>query len=301
MKSFGLQLIASTLITSYAWAYTDTAAFYSSQELGREFDYITESSSLSGTLKELTEQICGDSKEKITIYRVQNLLNDHKLEKGSYIKHVHYSSAHELDFLGESCSSKAQYFTSPTETDSQVVVIDIEDDKKHTIGEFLGGEGSIIVQGKPSFHKPGSQINALKSFVEDKVYENLNIDVDLDRMLSKRSENVVSESEMDEIKADILLDIQKVDDAIISIDGKDIDIDIQDLDSDLQSTSSAAPLKKNSNLFTEYQFFTPGLWLCLIVSGFLVFVLSIALSWISSLEISYSSFDKQIDFEKKNE
>lgn len=56
-----------------------------------------------------------------------------------------------------------------------------------------------------------------------------------------------------------------------------------------------------NSLFTKYQFFTPGIWSCLIVSGLLISVLYIALTWISSIEITYGAFEKQVDFAKKTE
>ncbi|EGV60761.1 hypothetical protein PSN45_001444 [Yamadazyma tenuis] len=65
--------------------------------------------------------------------------------------------------------------------------------------------------------------------------------------------------------------------------------------------SGSSQSKKTKGLFNNYQFFSPGIFSCLIVSFILLFVLSTALSWISSIEITYQSFEKQIDFEKKNE
>ena len=45
--------------------------------------------------------------------------------------------------------------------------------------------------------------------------------------------------------------------------------------------------------------FTSGIWSGIIISGFLLVILYNALSWLSSLEITYASFEKQIDFDKK--
>ncbi|KAI3403439.2 hypothetical protein KGF56_003723 [Candida oxycetoniae] len=56
-----------------------------------------------------------------------------------------------------------------------------------------------------------------------------------------------------------------------------------------------------NNLFTNYQFFTPGIWSGLIISGFLLLILYAAIDWLSSLELTYASFEKQVDFDKKNE
>ncbi|CAI5759027.1 unnamed protein product [Candida verbasci] len=55
------------------------------------------------------------------------------------------------------------------------------------------------------------------------------------------------------------------------------------------------------NLFTHYQFFTPGLFSAILVSLFLIFILVNALSWLTSLEITYESFEKQVDLDKKSE
>lgn len=52
-------------------------------------------------------------------------------------------------------------------------------------------------------------------------------------------------------------------------------------------------------LFARYTFFTPGIWMGTIVSLLLVLLVSAALSWLSSMQISYRAFDKPVDFEKK--
>lgn len=56
-----------------------------------------------------------------------------------------------------------------------------------------------------------------------------------------------------------------------------------------------------SNLFTKYQFFTPGVWMALLVLAFLLFVVATAVLWIALIDISYRAFDKQVDYEKKTE
>ncbi|CCH61117.1 hypothetical protein TBLA_0E00560 [Henningerozyma blattae CBS 6284] len=47
------------------------------------------------------------------------------------------------------------------------------------------------------------------------------------------------------------------------------------------------------------EFWTEGLLMCLMVSGLLLFVLVIALQWISSLEISYGALERKVDDLKK--
>ncbi|KAI5965353.1 uncharacterized protein KGF55_001574 [Candida pseudojiufengensis] len=68
-----------------------------------------------------------------------------------------------------------------------------------------------------------------------------------------------------------------------------------------EDLSNNATTVKHDNLFTNYQFFTSGIWSGLIVSGFLLSILYAALSWLSALEITYASFEKPVDFDKKNE
>lgn len=46
------------------------------------------------------------------------------------------------------------------------------------------------------------------------------------------------------------------------------------------------------NVFAKYQFFSPGIFMSIIVSLLLVAVMLFALSWISSLQISYGAFEK---------
>lgn len=69
----------------------------------------------------------------------------------------------------------------------------------------------------------------------------------------------------------------------------------------LEDVPSNTTTVKHDNLFTNYQFFTTGIWSGLIVSGFLLLILYGALTWLSDLQITYASFDKQVDFDKKNE
>ena len=69
----------------------------------------------------------------------------------------------------------------------------------------------------------------------------------------------------------------------------------------LEDVPSNTTTVKHDNIFTNYQFFTNGIWSGLIVSGFLLLILYGALTWLSDLQISYTSFEKQVDFDKKNE
>jgi hypothetical protein len=60
----------------------------------------------------------------------------------------------------------------------------------------------------------------------------------------------------------------------------------------------AAPKKGNSTsnlpLFEKYQFFTPGIFMSLIVLAIVLSILGVGLKAISSLEVSYGAFDKEM-------
>ncbi|KAG5361037.1 Protein BIG1 [Yarrowia sp. B02] len=59
-----------------------------------------------------------------------------------------------------------------------------------------------------------------------------------------------------------------------------------------QHTRDESNEKVKDNLFQKYQFFSPGIFMCLIVSLLLVTVMLFALNWIGSLQISYGAFEK---------
>ena len=68
--------------------------------------------------------------------------------------------------------------------------------------------------------------------------------------------------------------------------------------------SSFEENKKNSTivdhrpLFEKYQFFTPGLFMGLLVTLLLLSILFVALRAISSLEVSYAAFEKEMGPQK---
>lgn len=309
MKVASLFLIAFQVLLTPVLGFTDTSPFYSSKQLEEKFPYITESSQLSETIGSLTENVCRND-EKLIIYRVSNLLYGTNESKGTYIKHVHYSSASELDFeLGSSCNGeKVEYMTNKQlviNKNIAIAVVDVEDDKQHTVDEFLtSADGAVIVQGKPSFHKPESKMEGLKHYIEDKVYDNLNMDLDLDNVLHKRAkaaDEANDDAKFNQIMAEVEEDF-KAAGSFISEEGGDLAMTIMDSSKTTLAQSEDKPPKvKTPNLFTNYSFFSSGIWMCLVISGFLISVVYVTMSWMTSLEISYKAFDKQIDFEKKTE
>lgn len=310
MKVANLCLIASHVLLTPVLGFTDTSPFYSLKQLEGKFPYITESGQLLETIGSLTDDVCKND-DKLVIYRVSNLVHGTKPSEGTYIKHVHYGSVEELDFPhGSSCDGdRVEYMTNKQPNDTKniaIAVVDIEDDKEHTIDEFFAPAGGIvIVQGKPSFHKPESKMDGLKHYIEDKVYDNLKMEVDLDNVLHKRAKGSDEANDDDDKFSQIMAEVEndfKAAESFISKEGGDMMMTILDSSKTAMAEADAKPPKvKNPNLFTNYSFFTPGIWMCLVISGFLISVLYITMSWMTSLEISYKAFDKQVDFEKKTE
>ena len=65
--------------------------------------------------------------------------------------------------------------------------------------------------------------------------------------------------------------------------------------SDKQKNGTA---NDNRPLFEKYQFFTPGLFMGLLVTLLLLSILFVALRAISSLEVSYAAFEKEMGPQK---
>lgn len=58
-----------------------------------------------------------------------------------------------------------------------------------------------------------------------------------------------------------------------------------------KNSSSGDNKLPGDSLFENYQFFSPGIFMSIIVSIFLLIVLSQAVTWISQLQVSYKSFE----------
>lgn len=270
-------IVACAALVPSVLGFADTSPFYSSQKLAEEFPYITRASELSLPLNSL---LCGEN--KVVIYRVANLKPGVEENAGTYIKHVFYDLPEALDVVNSSCGLAYYQNELPTDDNNKVVVVDIEDDASHSIGEFIKKDGSIVlVQGKPSFQKSEAKHENIISGFLKKHKRDDTISDDVDK--------IAAEVEEDFRAAEALL-AQETEIAMATI-----------LATPQQEDAIPVAKKTNSNLFTNYQFFSPGIWMSLIVSGFLLFILYNGLSWVSSLEVSYNSFDKQVDYEKKNE
>lgn len=288
--------VAASFVAS-AYAFADTAPLFAVPALPNgEFKYITDSGKVSRALNEYTEQLCMNNAQKLFIYRVSQWgagIKDALTslpQDSTHISHVHYKSSSDLDLdLHSSCSVEYKDRISEfAASDANVVVIDLDHDSNVKLEELLK-HSNFIVQMKPKFATALTHDSYIKEFLDEKLH----------LKLDKRS----YESEDEDLET--VESFEDLEDEFRAAEAL-----LMATEDDVQATSEKKykpkdgikkKKKGNSNLFTEYQFFTPGVWLSIIVSLFLVFVASTAISWITSIELSYKSFEKQVDYEKKNE
>ncbi|GEQ70608.1 hypothetical protein JCM33374_g4286 [Metschnikowia sp. JCM 33374] len=297
-----MKLTALAACASTALAFADTAAFFSSQQLDAEnLKYITKSSDLSSAFKQFTSQFCLQSPlDKLTVYRVGHLSRKAPEAEGTFVKHVHYSSGSEIDLpVAEECSV-VYMDNAPSdinEISANIIVVDVDDAQTHTVDEFLTG-ANVVVQGKPGFQTAGSRGESIKEFIGDK------LNLDFEALGKRDADDFVDAAVSDKILEEVETDFG-IAESLIAAQESDSTVHALSDDSALADYSgsgkNATTPNTRSNLFTNYQFFTPGVWSVLIVCFFLVYVSITAVGWITSIDLSYRSFDKQIEYEKKTE
>lgn len=175
---------------------------------------------------------------------------------------VMYRNAEELDLVrGSPCDVDYSVELPSSITPGKLYVVDLDDDTQHSVQELLSENYRVIVQGKPH-ELEGNKVRDHDEN-EDDMFEEANDDFsDAMAMLSESGDSEVTVLAEQESKNGSLTD---------------------------------------ASVFTSYQFFTPGLWLCIIVVLFLVYVTSTAIHWTASIQTSYNAFEKQVDFQKKTE
>lgn len=288
--------IAASFVAS-AYAFADTAPLFAVPALpSGDFKYITDSHKVSRVIKEYTEQLCMENAEKLFIYRVSQWSSASEdafaglPEDSTHISHVHYKSSSDLDLdLHSSCS--VEYKDGGSEvsgSDANVVVVDWDEGSVIELEELLK-HSNVIVQVKPKFATALTYDNYIKEFLDSKLHLNLD-----KRTYVSDDEDVMTEESFDDLEDDFMAA-----EALLLATEDDIEVTAEKKNK--PNDSNDKKKKSSSNLFTEYQFFTPGVWLSIIVSLFLVFVATTAIGWITSIELSYKSFEKQVDYEKKNE
>ncbi|CAH2353006.1 hypothetical protein CLIB1423_09S00716 [[Candida] railenensis] len=309
-----MKLAVLLSILPAALAFMDAGAFFSSKSDGSGLRKLTlvESEYVDSITNDLSSLACS-SDEKLVIHRVSDLsvrslhkqLNS-KVKSGLFAKYVHYDSPEALELpLSTQCKgNQIRYVDADNDAstsigDESVLVINYAD---ATDLDFEPKDGSnFIIQVLPSFSKPESTLEGLKHYVEDQVKENFHVELDFDDF-NKRDEDLekYEDDEFNHLVEEVEEDFRAAESYIMK-EGNDLPVNIMETEDKPKASSTATPSTYPNNLFTNYEFFTPGIFSCLLVSGILVGILYTALTWLTSLEISYKSFDKQIDFEKKTE
>lgn len=292
-----LALLASFAGSAYAFA--DTAPLFASPAISNDqFQYITESQNVSEALKNYSAKFCSNNDQKLVIYRIAGYdasSIDTLAKDSTYIRHVHYKSGSELDLeLDSTCKVKYvdEVPASVADYEANVIVVDLDDRSDYSLSQFLELD-NVVVQVKPKFSTGHSHVDSIQEFLD----ESLGIDLG---KLGKRSGDL--EEDDDEVADDLdnYEEEYRVAEALLVANEDEIDFtDEKHISKNYNNKKDKK--KTNSNLFTEYQFFTPGVWLSIIVSLFLIYVATTAISWITSIELSYKSFEKQVDYEKKTE
>ncbi|KGR13910.1 hypothetical protein MG3_02344 [Candida albicans P78048] len=277
----GLVVVPTTL------AFSDTAPIIihsnNQDALESNHKYITKFVDVKSKVDEIIKESCSDKNSKLFIYQIEDLSieSDYSwlLNKGSYANVLyHEKNEANYDFNGkceEKESGTVQF--SVLKTGSLQEIYEKHKENKNEV---------FIIQVLPKFTS-GHSLKAIK----EKMY-NLYNDEDI-VISSKRDKQSDNENDA-EIEQEIERDFE-VAESLASEESDPVSI----FDTDKQNKNGT--VVKHDNLFTKYQFFTSGIWSGIIISGFLLVILYNALSWLSSLEITYASFEKQIDFDKKNE
>ena len=283
-----LAVLAS--FTGSTYAFVDTAPLFATPAFrSADFPYIAQSSNVRRAVKEYTQQFCSESSQALFIYRVSTL-DRQKLPLGgdsSFIHHVHYNSGSDVDLeVHRSCvvEYKDQIPVDITVSSANVIVVDLDGIDYQL--DLLLAHPNVVFQGKP-------KSDSIRKSLDDKLHLDLDSLNKIAHLADSDDKGIIDEESYDLedeylVTEELLLTKKREIKSSLASDG-------------ISEHGSEEEKKLNLNLFTEYQFFTPGVWLSIIVSLFLVFVTTAAISWITSIELSYKSFEKQVDHEKKNE
>jgi hypothetical protein len=211
--------------------------------------------------------------------------------------HVVYKSDEDTKYLppGNLCSSSiilniksVDDNVNWAELSSPLTLVELYNDDKlyGNLKKILPAfnNDNIIIQGLPTFKEPLDSILSQAS---------LKINNLLNKNSNKREEDVDYDAIEEEFKQSFEEVNELLDDEIVSIYS-----DVEESQSKVSSGKSNTKTIDGS-LFDKYAFFSNGIWMGTIVFLFLAWLLSIALSWLNSLKISYAAFDKPFDFEKK--
>ncbi|QPG75915.1 hypothetical protein FOA43_003301 [Brettanomyces nanus] len=326
---FALRLVAlQPLSISAGSSFENTAPLLVSSPLYStdEYRYITRMKDAQKTVSQLSEKICGssDDDDKLLYLRIQRLdeisnIQDliaglksptHPLAK--LADHVIYNKKDQDDLLvSGSCSngithinskgvSTEQWIDKLLNSDSRVNIIDFYSQDKSQLAESLKALAlvyspeNLIVQGLPSFEKPDSVFKLasqkLSSFAifgkRDDEEDEKEEEEDLEKLQQELDESFLEINQM-------MAEEGSSDEPVHAYE--------EDEEVDTNSKGKKKYVPPEGSLFDKYTFFSSGLWMAIIVSGFLFTIIAVAFSWLNSIQISYGAFEKPVNMSKKTQ
>lgn len=321
MRSNTLLLVATSLAASVYASFGNTAPLLvsSSKYDKRACKYIQSVTAAADSILSLTEDIClhqedNDDLEKLLYLRIHGLDNndinkefinyfdvDSKLHMLS--NHIVYKENQDNAFIiSPSCGDALTINTKNDESDedwinallaskSNVNIINFY--KSPNLAESLSklsmvfSAQNFIIQGLPLFESPDSLLDSaalkLKYFLGNQKRHNQEEEVQEMDYESIGKELEEAFEEVNSLLEEETVTIYKSNDDI----------------KDQYSSSSGKPIIADGSLFDRYGFFSSGIWMGTIVSLFIFWLLSVSLSWLGSMQISYRAFDKPVNVEKK--
>ncbi|CDK28380.1 unnamed protein product [Kuraishia capsulata CBS 1993] len=297
MRVTGVLLAAGSLISGAA-AFRDSAPFLFGWPAVEELSYLTPFADIKAKSHILSSNICSTD-DKLVIVTIpglsKDLLNDGYLdtisdfiqskqnEGAKYTPHVRYARNEDSSLSAhESCTvdnidvvKDENWLSRMEEAQAQAIFLKFPEEVSK-INEYfeqltliLSSKHKVIVQGLPTFAEP--TVPAIQ-----------------------KRDDTVSEEDYNKIQQELDQAFQEIEDMIES-ENSDKPISIY------EKSVSAAFNTTDGSLFDKYSYFTPGIWMCTLVSLFLVFVFGVALNWLSSLQVSYRAFDKPFNARKKTQ
>jgi uncharacterized protein YheU (UPF0270 family) len=284
--------IAANLGLVHAGAFQNTGPLLVSVKRGPGVKYVGNAmfdgpmvhlNKVNDDMELFTENYCSENPEKsISLVKVYGLSNDLQIKglfdafDDSIVEYLIYDVIYQNPVNDELSMSSACH-------NVEVSMLEFDEgtiSEIKTISEESDAD-IMLIQFPPKFAPPSeSLLKEITSSVYNKLVANgvKREEIDYDT-IEQELQN--SFEEVDEL----------LDEEIVSI------YESEDEYSVGQKASSRDVV--SGSLFDKYTFFSDGIWMAIIVVAFLIILLSIVLSWLSSMKTSYGAFEKPVDFEKK--
>lgn len=242
---------------------------------------------VSSRISDVLSRVCQTSSENVIYLKVHGLdlsdlnsLNPAESSNKAVIKHVLYDQTMQLP-IPTSCKGSVLSIDSKKYTDTELIdlldgsesvkVVDIINDKDliNTVNNIINIKyrSNLIIQGLPN--------TSPNEF----------------RVQKRNTEHEEAEEDYDKIQEDLDDSFAEVNDLLSESDDEEIHI--------VGNGKAEKFVPPTGSLFNRYSFFSSGIWMAIIVSGFLISVVMIAFTWLNSIQISYGAFEKPVNVAKK--